>query len=820
MMGTEIARGVLVAFTCGVLSAVSAAGQAPTIRGQVVDAEDGRALPGATVTLEPYERGVMAPTRDRSSPAVALRRITDERGHYSFDELAAGRYRLRVERIGYRGASLEVTLGRAGVPQMTLGLDVKPIALRPLTVDAGARRAPDLSAAMSFGQPLSYPTLSPSTLPVLELDAVALDTTAVRSAVALGESDLLRALQRTPGVTTRDEYAAELWTRGSPWGHTRVYLDDLPVLDPFLGGGALTAISPMAVSGVFFHPGARSVSLGEGAAGVARIATKDASDRPGLPFLGELGIGTMQGSVERRFLGGRAGLVASGRRSWYDYIWNTFVDDGHDPEGPFDYSASSSLLRMDWAVGANSRLVASRFRSADDLRGNAAAVVSGSVGSWGAAVDQLSWSTGFGRHAVRLFGGRSNHRVGVAPDAEAWVRPVDPRVVLLPEIQGAVQYRQIGVEWTPPAGDARATRLGVSLVGQRAEGSGGAAAAGAEITSVRVGSLWAESQWRRGRWGVHGGLRIEAGGGGFGDGATARSLPHLALRFTPRSDVTLSVAARKTAQYLQQVGPAGRSFAGGHAAGHVWIASGEAAPVLESDIVTMGAEMQVTTGLWLSGTAWTRRARGVVLPDPTPGTFPVWPRRWVAAESRATGGELQLRGSSGAWTGHGSYSLLRSRDHIDRESYPSFSGRTHVVDALVTYTVRNGLSFGGALVAQSGAPYARVVQDACLEPRPQAPNPCTGVPSETHEPRSDLRSPGYSSVDLSMDWTRRRETWGIGIAAQLRNVLAVRNEGGYRGTGCLDGLAGEACLASPQAVDRFQSQVRGPFPFITLRVWF
>ncbi len=51
-------------------------------------------------------------------------------------------------------------------------------------------------------------------------------------AVTLGETDLFRAMHRLPGVTTRDDYTAAIWTRGAPWSHTRVYFDGMPLFNP------------------------------------------------------------------------------------------------------------------------------------------------------------------------------------------------------------------------------------------------------------------------------------------------------------------------------------------------------------------------------------------------------------------------------------------------------------------------------------------------------------------------------------------------------------------------------------------------------------
>src|SRR5207247_2600455 len=82
-------------------------------------------------------------------------------------------------------------------------------------------------------------------------------------AQTVGEPDVLRALQRFPGVTTRDDFTAQLWTRGARWSDTRVYYDGLPLFNPVHAAGAISAVQPEAIGAAYFHPGVRSAALGE-----------------------------------------------------------------------------------------------------------------------------------------------------------------------------------------------------------------------------------------------------------------------------------------------------------------------------------------------------------------------------------------------------------------------------------------------------------------------------------------------------------------------------------------------------------------------------
>ena len=129
--------------------------------------------------------------------------------------------------------------------------------------------------------------------------------------VTLGESDLFRALQRLPGVTTRDDYTAELWTRGAPWSHTLVTFDGLPLYNPLHGVGVFSGVNPDVV-GAFFFPGARPAAIGGGAAGVVELASRPPTVDEELRGIAEVSLVSARATLDR---GSPRGWLAAGRRS-------------------------------------------------------------------------------------------------------------------------------------------------------------------------------------------------------------------------------------------------------------------------------------------------------------------------------------------------------------------------------------------------------------------------------------------------------------------------------------------------------------------------
>jgi hypothetical protein len=246
-----------------------------TVLGTILDAGTGQPLPHAVVLIEPRPGGAVS-AAGSGFWVSGLSQVTDGLGAYRFTDLAPGEYRLLVRRIGYRPAVVDVDLRQTDPLRLSVGMTVQPIWLEPAEVTAqrapfaltaaGADSAAFARADVEFFRQGRY----------LESDTRGLTSADVTEALTLGETDLLRALHRLPGVSTRDDYTAELWTRGAPWSQTRVYFDGMPLFNPLHTVGVFSGFSPDAVGAAFFHPGGRSAALGEGTAAVLDLTSRPA----------------------------------------------------------------------------------------------------------------------------------------------------------------------------------------------------------------------------------------------------------------------------------------------------------------------------------------------------------------------------------------------------------------------------------------------------------------------------------------------------------------------------------------------------------------
>jgi hypothetical protein len=211
--------------------AAPARGQAvdrAAVHGSIVDASTGALLADVMVMLKPVEDDTAAP---RAAAARSTR--TNMNGAYVFTDVTPGRYRLEAQRIGFHSQRITVTVHGRDDPRVSLGLVVEPVALEPLDVvgeaDASGDRTFGRNAAGSGAVHARLDAEHARQRTFLAGDVRALTHGDVVEAVTLGETDLLRALQRLPGVSTVDEYSAELWMRGAGFDQTRVYVDGIPL---------------------------------------------------------------------------------------------------------------------------------------------------------------------------------------------------------------------------------------------------------------------------------------------------------------------------------------------------------------------------------------------------------------------------------------------------------------------------------------------------------------------------------------------------------------------------------------------------------------
>jgi hypothetical protein len=800
----------LSAATSGTAQTVERTREGLRLGGRVVDAATSTGLAGVTVVVEPEVLGAFPGASAGSGFAAAARTTrTDSAGRYLFTGLAPGPYRLYATRYGYRPFSVTVELGRSSAG-LSVALDADPITLEPVR-SRGQARGPYV-ATDPFGPARE---LERARLVVADLRRSRFLSTDVRElthadvveSVTLGEPDLFRALQRLPGVTTRSDYTAALWTRGAPWSQTRVYYDGIPLFNPLHALGMISGIGSSSIGSVWFHPGVRSAGIAEGAAGVVDLRSRPAGGLGEMNVLADASLATAGVAIDQRVLGGSAGWMLSGRTSYLDWLADLARRAAGQEDATFPYHFSEVAGRVDAHLSPRQTLEASWLWEGDRLQSGPTAAGDPLEATWGNALARITWSTVFGDQRVQHTVGWSRHDglVRIDPDyaplesvdaarrSETGIDYLSLRGAIWPD-DGAVSGPRwsggyelgrymVRYEGPIPLPVPRA----VALATPNFEGNLG------PVDSVDVGQwtewdaalpvlgLWFERRLELGPVAARLGVRAETGPE-IRDTDPVRLAPRFTIRLAPIPELSLSAGLARIYQYVQTVAPGGVHLAS-LVSTDAWILAGPGVPAIRSDVATAGLEARVAPGRVMALNTFARTADGMVVPNPEPG--PVLDRSpsMLLGRNTAVGIEASVRQLSGPLTGSIAYSLTRSRMQVADYAFPSAADRTHVLSATGMVRPLPGLRMGAAFTAATGVPFTRAISDSteCLgEP--------TCVPAElpwAGDPNA-IRGPTYASLDLLVDWTTEVAGLDVGIYGQLRNVLGRENATVYAGgSGCL-----------------------------------
>jgi len=388
---TAVVAAVLEALLTGAaaqgLAQPDVAVPAGRLQGSVVAAQTNLPIDDAIVSIVVAGGGILPANRASAFWHTSRSTRTDANGVYRFDGLAPGRYQLHIRRIGYRSADVDIDLGGAMSLQVSVGLSILPIVLEPLTVRAVAF-APAATPFRSAWDSVARARLiteSERRHRFLATDARSLTGADLTEAVTLGETDLFRALQRMPGVSTRDEFTAELWTRGGRWSDTRVTYDGLPLFSPLHAGGTIGGVPPDIVGSAVFHPGVRPAALGEGAAAALELTSKPAL-QSGFHGAAELSTISARTTLEHGGDGAGPRWVLGARRSYIDLVTKLLGQLQQDSMIPIPYAFIDLSGRVDVPLGSSSAIELSGLWSEDRLGGGVPNLLFGNRGRWGNAL--------------------------------------------------------------------------------------------------------------------------------------------------------------------------------------------------------------------------------------------------------------------------------------------------------------------------------------------------------------------------------------------------------------------------------------------------
>jgi hypothetical protein len=743
LRSTLLAAAALAGFLCPATTAAQTRDGA--VEGIVV-AADGAPIGTATVEAT----GVPIPT-----PRLV---DTDPSGHFRIDRLPPGRYRIRVQRIGFRevARSVEVQEGETVSVELVMELDAIPVA--PLSVDAERAR-------------IHFESEAGSTVRRLEREEL-------RRIPGLAEADVLRAVESLPGVVSTSDYSAAFNVRGGSADQNLILLDGLPVYNPFHLGGLFGVFNTDMVRRADLMAGGFPAEYGGRVSSVLSVESDAGPDefraQGGVSLLAaRLALGGPLPTAVTEGLGLRSARARiSARRSYFDFLLEPVVE--------FPYHLTDVQGYIEAETRSGGRFTVTAYTGADVLdltRLHSEDVPLRVRWNWGNDLVGLGWRRPIAGGEVRVRAGFSRFDTAIRfPDFD------DTR------FGSSIAQGLLRLDLDLPATRVFALQTGVEAgrtgYDNLAE-SGGTTFVGGHDAG------WFGGAYLQGRWRPSEGWLVELGARGDGwspdapgAGAVLVIAPRFALkRFLADGDAALKLAAGRYTQFLHSLRdeelPIGID---------IWVTTGHQAPHLLSDQVQVGFERFFDGGWSVSLEGYYRLFDGVTAANPADD-----PNRpdddMIRGEGRSYGADFLLRrDAADGVTGWVTVSWLRAVrtfpdalaavDPAPTITYPPVFDRRIDVDVVLRVPLPGSLEGGLRWNYGSGLPYTRPVTSYAI----LAHSPLRGkiIPDDDGKedlgihlgPRNSERYPAYHRLDLSL---RRKFTPRWGSITPYLNVLNVYN---------------------------------------------
>jgi len=303
-----------------------------SLSGTVEDSLSHEILSGASIYLQ----------SDTVAPDGHLNRwgcSTNRYGFFSFPDVPAGDYTLRVHSLGYKPRAVRITVF-SDVP-------VVPMKIRCLQ---GEIEMPEIVVERDRGlQAIPTPEVVHVTPATLEkLPALG------------GESDVLRGLQLLPGVKSISEISSGLFIRGATSDQNLYLLDGATVYNPTHLGGFLSTFNPDALRDVQISKGMFAPENGGRIGGVVDMMMRDGSQDH---ISGSAGLSLLDArlTVEGPITDGTT-FMFSGRRVYLDIVLGAILSN---VGGKQDYYFFDVSGKINSRLSASDRLFASVYSGRD-----------------------------------------------------------------------------------------------------------------------------------------------------------------------------------------------------------------------------------------------------------------------------------------------------------------------------------------------------------------------------------------------------------------------------------------------------------------------
>lgn len=616
-----------------------------------------------------------------SPDSVVLRtETTDAGGTARFDQVAAGRYLVRAERLGYATAVRDVGVEPPRTVRVEIVLQESAVGLPGVIVEAARRRSRfEETAGATVGE---------------------LTKREMKLLPAPGEADVLRAVEVLPGVVSTSDFSSSFNVRGGSADQNLILLDGLPIYNPFHLGGLFSVFNADMVSRAELLAGGFPAQYGGRVSSVLSIESDagQAEDdvHAGLSILAArvaLGTNIPDGLLDATGLSsGRARL--SVRRSYFDQLLRPVFDF------PYHLTDVQGFAEA-WTAGGG-RLTITGYTGRDvlDLAGTDSFPLQVRW-TWGNDVIGASWTSLMHGMRTELRAGYTRFATGIAfPEFDDT------------EFRGRIDQALLRADVSAPAG-AINLRGGVAADRLRYDNRAETGGTVFRETGDRGWLLGAYGQaaWRGGRWLLESGVRADTWAPSSGARATVVQ-PRLAVKHFVGDDIALKAAVGRYAQFMHSLRdeelPLGID---------IWVLSGPRAPETVSDQAQLGVEGYVGPGWFGALEGYYRRFEGVTATnaadDPDDPSDDI-----LAGRGLSYGADFHIRRERGRVRPMLAVSWLRAWREFDdaftdpdapRLRYAPIFDRRLDVDLVVQAMLPRSIELGVRWSLGTGLPYTRPV---------------------------------------------------------------------------------------------------------------
>ena len=274
----------LILFTICLLEVGFLSAQGIVLTGIIYDADTDEPLIGVPVTVKELSK---------SNYGVH----SDEKGKFSFYTLPSGNYTLEIAYLGYE--TQHVTVSVPGKDALTIYLKPSSFKLKEVTVSSSR---PDAN--------VSAPQTGIEKFNVEEINLLP---------VFMGERDILKIIQLTPGVQPASEGSSGFFVRGGSADQNLILLDNISLYNASHLMGFFSTFNSDVIRDATLYKGAMPAQYGERLASILDVQQRN-GDLQEHHLSGGIGLISSKLNVEGPIQKGKSSFIVGARRTYADAV--------------------------------------------------------------------------------------------------------------------------------------------------------------------------------------------------------------------------------------------------------------------------------------------------------------------------------------------------------------------------------------------------------------------------------------------------------------------------------------------------------------------